>query len=118
MKQHSTKNPHPFDRQMGKNLKELRAMYSITQSELADILEITFQQVQKYENGTNRLSTSNIGIICNHFDISESVLFKGITVSDNVPEFSKSALDVASKFEKMTAQEKSIIKSIIKNMEK
>lgn len=49
-----------YDVQIGNNVRVLRNAKGITQQALADTLGITFQQVQKYENGSNRLSGSRI----------------------------------------------------------
>jgi transcriptional regulator with XRE-family HTH domain len=48
----------PIDVAVGSRVRIRRKVLSITQSELADVLGISFQQVQKYERGTNRISAS------------------------------------------------------------
>lgn len=50
--------PDPIDVQVGARLRALRKMRKPTQSELAGALGLSFQQVQKYENGANRISAS------------------------------------------------------------
>lgn len=49
-----------LDVYVGKRLKEFRVMRGLTQEELAGKEGITFQQVQKYENGTNRIAASRL----------------------------------------------------------
>lgn len=48
----------PIDLHIGGRLRDRRVMLGVTQPRLAEALGITFQQVQKYEHGTNRLSVS------------------------------------------------------------
>jgi transcriptional regulator with XRE-family HTH domain len=51
---------HDLDIQIGQNLKRIRKYHNISQSRLADALGITFQQIQKYESGANRISASRL----------------------------------------------------------
>ena len=54
------KSPHPIDIHVGQRLKQQRILQGISQESLAKQLGITFQQIQKYENGTNRISASKL----------------------------------------------------------
>lgn len=56
----STKRPLPADVDAGNRVRMRRKMLGISQSALAERLGITFQQVQKYENGRNRMSASRL----------------------------------------------------------
>ena len=52
--------PNPVDIHVGERLKSRRSLLSMSQEKLADAVGITFQQVQKYERGTNRVSASRL----------------------------------------------------------
>jgi len=52
--------PHPVDRHVGRRVAEKRISMGLTQSDLARALKLAFQQVQKYEKGTNRISASKL----------------------------------------------------------
>ncbi len=52
--------PHHVDVYVGERVRRLRSMRKITQQGLAEALGISFQQVQKYEKGTNRISVSKL----------------------------------------------------------
>lgn len=54
------KNPHPTDVHVGKMIKKRRGLVGVSQEALADQIGITFQQVQKYERGSNRVSASRL----------------------------------------------------------
>ncbi|MDD9912657.1 MAG: helix-turn-helix transcriptional regulator [Alphaproteobacteria bacterium] len=54
------KSSHPIDIHVGKRLKQQRLLQGISQESLAKQLGITFQQIQKYENATNRISASKL----------------------------------------------------------
>ena len=52
--------PDPIDIHVGQRLKARRVGLNITQSQIGKALEVTFQQIQKYENGSNRIGASNL----------------------------------------------------------
>ena len=73
-----TKRIDKTDVFVGKKIKEKRISLKITQEELAKKLDITFQQIQKYENGSNRVSAGRLYKISKIFNISINYFFKGI----------------------------------------
>jgi transcriptional regulator with XRE-family HTH domain len=81
----STKHPHPTDKHVGSRVRMRRLMLDITQEKLADHLGITFQQVQKYEKGTNRISASRLQHVGQILDVPVSFFF------DQAPELAGNA---------------------------
>jgi transcriptional regulator with XRE-family HTH domain len=57
------------DRRVGARLRERRLLLGMSQQQLAHSLGITFQQVQKYENGANRISASRLWDIARRLDV-------------------------------------------------
>ncbi|MGF1561841.1 MAG: helix-turn-helix domain-containing protein [Geminicoccaceae bacterium] len=55
-----TDRPHPIDVYVGKRLRARRTLIGMSQERLADELGITFQQIQKYERGANRVGSSRL----------------------------------------------------------
>jgi transcriptional regulator with XRE-family HTH domain len=55
--------PHPVDVLVGKRIRTRRTELGMSQSKLAEVLQITFQQVQKYERGVNRVTCSRLSDI-------------------------------------------------------
>src|SRR5439155_26860832 len=55
-----TKVPNPIDKHVGSRVRMRRMMLTMSQTKLGDALGLTFQQVQKYEKGTNRISASRL----------------------------------------------------------
>ena len=54
------REPGPVDKHVGGRLKMRRLMLGLSQEKLADALSLTFQQVHKYEKGTNRIGASRL----------------------------------------------------------
>src|SRR5215203_2193098 len=69
--------PHPVDIMVGKRVRLRRLQLSFSQTELAQKLGLTFQQVQKYEKGTNRVSCSRIYEISEVLDVPITFFFSG-----------------------------------------
>jgi len=71
------KQPHPVDRLVGSRVRLMRTARGLSQSRLAEDLGITFQQVQKYEKGTNRISASRLFEISRLLGVSVPDLYAG-----------------------------------------
>jgi DNA-binding transcriptional regulator YiaG len=56
----TSKSPTPTDKHVGKRVRMRRMMLSMSQTSLASALGLTFQQVQKYEKGANRIGASRL----------------------------------------------------------
>ncbi|NND50681.1 MAG: helix-turn-helix transcriptional regulator [Rhizobiales bacterium] len=56
----TNKDPHPIDRHVGGRVRLQRTLVGMSQEQLGDKLGVTFQQVQKYEKGSNRISASRL----------------------------------------------------------
>ena len=67
--------PHPVDVMVGKRVRLRRLQLSLSQTELAQKLGLTFQQVQKYEKGTNRVSCSRLYEISEVLDVPITFFF-------------------------------------------
>ena len=64
---------------IGIRLKQKRTEKNLTQTKVAKALNVTFQQIQKYEKGTNGLSASRMQALSNYFKVPISYFFKGFT---------------------------------------
>ena len=71
------KSPDPVDKYVGSRVRMRRLMLGMSQTELADGLRLTFQQVQKYEKGTNRMGASRLQHIAHILRVPLAFLFEG-----------------------------------------
>lgn len=71
------KAPNPTDKHVGSRVRMRRMMLSMSQEKLGDALGLTFQQVQKYEKGTNRIGASRLQQISNILQVPVSFFFEG-----------------------------------------
>jgi transcriptional regulator with XRE-family HTH domain len=76
------KAPNPTDRHVGARVRMRRMMLGMSQEKLGDALGLTFQQVQKYEKGANRIGASRLQQIAHILQVPVSFFFEG---APNVP---------------------------------
>jgi transcriptional regulator with XRE-family HTH domain len=71
------KRAQKIDRVIGRNIRIHRLAKTMSQAELGEHLGVSFQQVQKYENGTNRVGSGRLYQIAAILGVHVSTLFKG-----------------------------------------
>lgn len=69
---------HPVDVQVGKKIREVRLLRGMTQVNVAEKLGLSFQQLQKYETGYNRVSASKMFEIAQLLDVEPAYFFEGL----------------------------------------
>lgn len=77
--------PHPVDRHVGRRVSEKRITLGYNQSDLGRALGLTFQQIQKYEKGSNRISASKLWEMARFFKVDVSYFFEGLDLSRSGP---------------------------------
>ena len=68
---------HPVDLHVGTRLRLRRKLLGMSLSTLADAVGLTFQQIQKYENGSNRVSASKLFEFAGALDVPVGFFFEG-----------------------------------------
>jgi transcriptional regulator with XRE-family HTH domain len=76
------KAPNPTDKHVGARVRMRRLMLAMSQEKLGDALGLTFQQVQKYEKGANRIGASRLQQLSHILQVPVSFFFEG---APNVP---------------------------------
>jgi transcriptional regulator with XRE-family HTH domain len=75
------KTPNPVDIYVGSRVRMRRNMLGMSQETLAGALKLTFQQVQKYEKGTNRVGASRLQQIASALQVPPSFFFEGVSTT-------------------------------------
>tara|TARA_Y100001970_G_C13415384_1_gene453968 strand:- start:47 stop:418 length:372 start_codon:yes stop_codon:yes gene_type:complete len=111
-----------FNTHLGKKLRMRRLSLGLTQTKVANAINVTFQQIQKYEKGTNGVSSSRLlqlavflKVPVNYFyeDYSEVKLEEGDTINQETTDLNFSFL--IKIFNKLTGNQKSKVLQILKN---
>ncbi len=79
------KVPNPIDKHVGSRVRMRRMMLGMSQEKLGDALELTFQQVQKYEKGSNRIGASRLQQIAHILQVQVSFFFEGAPLPPGGP---------------------------------
>src|SRR5215467_2079030 len=85
---------NPIDKHVGRRVRMRRMMLGMSQEKLGAALGLTFQQVQKYENGTNRMGASRLQQMSDILQVPVEFFFEG-ALNASEPHGSGSALSVA-----------------------
>jgi transcriptional regulator with XRE-family HTH domain len=115
------RTPHPDDVIVGRNIIRLRKMRQLSQTELGKALGITFQQVQKYERGTNRTSASKLVMICRALSCRLEDLFTGTSLHGDAatqiaPQVSTRGFFAGLAFDKLDNDQQRAVMATIKAM--
>ncbi|AVO43869.1 helix-turn-helix domain-containing protein [Phreatobacter cathodiphilus] len=90
------KSPNPIDKHVGSRVRMRRMMLGMSQEKLGERLGLTFQQVQKYEKGTNRIGASRLQQIGAILSVPVSFFFEGAPSGEPAPEGGFSDVAAAS----------------------
>jgi transcriptional regulator with XRE-family HTH domain len=75
------KAPDPIDRHVGSRVRMQRVLMKMSQEKLGEALGLTFQQIQKYEKGTNRIGASRLQQISKTLNVPPAFFFEGAPAS-------------------------------------
>ncbi len=76
---------HPVDVHVGLRLRQRRSLLGMSQTDLGKAVRLTFQQVQKYERGFNRISSSRLFEFAKVLDVPVAHFFDGMDAVGSVP---------------------------------
>ena len=79
---HKARKPHQIDFQVGVRLKARRKTLGISQKQLANCVGVSFQQLQKYESGTNRIGAGRLFQLAQALQVSVEYFFWGLSDLD------------------------------------
>ncbi|MEO0989852.1 MAG: helix-turn-helix transcriptional regulator [Pseudomonadota bacterium] len=83
---------HPVDVHVGKRIRHRRWMVGMTQQQLAEMVGIKFQQIQKYETGMNRVSASRLWDISDALDVPVGFFFDGLSAHETESDVDKAEM--------------------------
>ena len=80
---------HPVDVHVGRKLKQIRTARRMSQTDVAKKLDLSFQQIQKYEIGSNRIAASRLYELSKILEVPTSYFFEGLSDEDIAPNRGK-----------------------------
>ncbi|MEO9650524.1 MAG: helix-turn-helix transcriptional regulator [Roseobacter sp.] len=87
---------HPVDVHVGRKLKQIRTMRRLSQTDVARELDLSFQQIQKYEIGSNRIAASRLYELSRILDVPTSFFFEGLDALTHATSKRDPGLEIVS----------------------
>jgi transcriptional regulator with XRE-family HTH domain len=109
------------DAVIGKKLREIRHWRSLSQKELAAKVDVTFQQIQKYENGTNRISAGRLHDLSQILEVDIKDFFVDLesrTERNNAlpVQPSKNLVKLMQAYERLSKEKKKAVMALLEVM--
>ena len=86
---HAPRSPNPVDIHVGSRVRIRRRVLKMSQEKLGDALGVTFQQVQKYERGSNRVGASRLFRMAQVMDVPIQYFFEGLGMDNSDMSFAE-----------------------------
>ncbi|MEJ8404740.1 helix-turn-helix transcriptional regulator [Brevundimonas vesicularis] len=127
MAREKDEDPHPVDRHVGRRVQEKRLDLGLTQTALAKAVGVSFQQVQKYEKGTNRVSASKLFEMAEFMKVGIPFFFDGyssatVGVAEEAPAFdhehrpTKNSVEITRLAPRLPARKQKLILDMMRDM--
>lgn len=96
-------NAADVDRHVGERIRRRRVMLGLTQEQLGESLGISYQQIQKYETGANRVSAGRLFKISQILELNVSALFDGLgeKIDEDIGSASRHVIELVRSFSKI-----------------
>jgi transcriptional regulator with XRE-family HTH domain len=122
-KRSKAKSPTEHDRYIGQRIREARLASGITQMDLADMLGISYQQLQKYESGDNRVSGARINRLVTALNRPLNYFFPNVTDVRAAPAFgallaTKKGLRLAADFPRLSPHLQDVVVDLVVTLAK
>lgn len=78
MAKKATRRISSYDQHIALRVRDRRKELGLSQTEVADALRVTFQQIQKYERATNRIAAGRLWLIAKFFKVPVGYFFEGL----------------------------------------
>lgn len=97
-------NAADIDRHVGERIRRRRVMLGLTQEQLGEALGISYQQIQKYETGANRVSAGRLFMISQILETGIANLFDGLgeATTDDIGSTSRNVIELVRAFSKIS----------------
>lgn len=96
-----TERADEVDKHIGRIIREQRENMGLTQSQLAQAISVSYQQIHKYEHGANRISAGRLWLISEALSVPVQFFFQGVQqkpVPNEVEKESRICLELARQF--------------------
>lgn len=101
MRQLKLSDANQIDRQVGERMRRRRILLGLTQDQVADALHISYQQIQKYETGANRVSAGRLAQIAEVLEVQPGYFFGSSEETDAPGSSSRAVIELVRNFSRI-----------------
>lgn len=101
MTQTNASNANAIDRRVGERIRRRRVLLGVTQDQLADALGISYQQIQKYETGANRVSAGRLAQIAEVLEVQPGWFFDSSGSVEAPSDSSRAVIELVRNFSRI-----------------
>lgn len=101
MTQTTASNANAVDRRVGERIRRRRVLLGVTQDQLADALGISYQQIQKYETGANRVSAGRLAQIADVLEVQPGWFFGTPEAAEEPSDSSRAVIELVRNFSRI-----------------
>jgi transcriptional regulator with XRE-family HTH domain len=98
---------------LGARIRQLRTSRRLSQEALGEILDVSFQQIQKYEKGTNSITSHRVVALCKALGVTPDQLYNTPLESKALIGLSAYAIRTATKLDKLSSEQRRVITSLL-----
>jgi len=109
---------HPVDILVGQRIKAARKLQKLSQTELAHGVGVSYQQIQKYEKGDNRVSASMLYDIAKFLNVNLRQFYEGLEHADsgNTHQFDTQEINLMCKFRELPPERRKAVYKIVNSL--
>jgi transcriptional regulator with XRE-family HTH domain len=112
----TTKTPIERDHEIGAAIRRIRTIRGLSQTELGEKVGVTFQQIQKYERGANRVASSRLQRIAVALDVPVSTFFPEAALSASSELLSDGAVQLAVTYDRLDALDRKALDQLARTL--
>lgn len=113
-----TQNNRGIDEIIGANCKSLRLEAGCSQEHLAGALGVTYQQIQKYETGRNRIAASTLYCMAGILEVPVSAFFEGLPLQPQPSRISRCRADMCAAYEGLPTALRLHVRAVVQHLSK
>jgi len=110
--------PHPIDKLVGSRIRQARWVKGMTQHQLGDAAGCRFQQIQKYETGTNRVSASRLWEIARALEMPMTYFFEAEEQAKEHPSLDRENAEILRVLGELSKTKRRAVLSLAKSIAK
>jgi len=113
--------PIDVDRHVGARMRQRRTMLGLTQQQMAELINVTYQQAHKYEKGINRIASGRLYGIAKALGCDVNYFFEGLDADKRIKPHpnpqDRQLLELARTYARLTSKQKHMVSALVHSLD-